>query len=525
MLRYIEYENLERLSARALLIGVLISPIVAVLGVFLFTVGTDEAWIQLLVRGLARGKGYGADSTAYVVHTTGGIFTVVTAFLQWLSGESIWFVRSAAVVTFLGFLFLIDRWAQLFGATSTTRYYATAAFLIVPGTFLLSSSIYGAIITSFLAILAIMAWGHMSQPLPRAIVTGLLMGAAIAVRMNTVFVFCVPVVSVLFESRKRKDEAISAVIAVVTGLVFYGIQKYILFAITATEDLPGVITDNTTQGVLPPIFQAPLYAISIITRNYTIGEKYFPTVLRVLITCLWIWQRPSVSYKKAIDGLLIFAWLLYLSWVAVTPIPHLRYLFPSSAAFGIAGGLVLVTIVERAESLKLLVTTVLVVLLLGSYVRVADEFMVGEYDLISWNWNGRSRRSELKSLRASQFERKTVNYIKTEIPEEDTIATIGFNTSLAFLTKRDIRPIEAHYTMLSENLWLNYKPEDKPAMPRWIVSTTFSDYFRGKKLSLEFDQWLRANCELVEDFQSHRIYRVTGAFPADPMVVLVPEDT
>jgi hypothetical protein len=48
-------------------------------------------------------------------------------------------------------------------------------------------------------------------------------------------------------------------------------------------------------------------------------------------------------------GLLPFAWLSTLAWLIQTPIPHLRYLWPALASFGLMLGLGLAAFEHRSR--------------------------------------------------------------------------------------------------------------------------------------------------------------------------------
>lgn len=509
---------------RYLAIGVVCAPLVALAGAFLMTIGTDESWIQLSIRGLARGKAYGADSEAVIVHTTGGLYTLASCLLQWLSDESLIAVRLLSVGSVIVLLQMLRRQARARGAEGCAELYPAALVVGVPGLLVLGGVAYAAVMASTFALAGILLWGSGRPSRQRAVLAGLVFGLAVGMRMNLAPVLVVPLVTLVTERGRGRRAVAEVGVTLSLALVCVGIQRALLSNWTlsdeALNELPahGVSVAHTLFDAGPGFYVLERLGFLIA------GERYLPSLVRVGITVAWLVTRSRHLERRTLDGLLSFAWALYLGWLFFAPIAHLRYLLPSTLAFAVAGGLVLVDAVHGSLTGRRFSTLACAGVMTLGYLHAGDAILYGEQDLLSWEWNGRAARNwSLAPFSALKAEREVITYIRERIPPEDTVAEVGFGTALAFATGRDIRPVEAHYGRLSRHLWRNYRPHEKPASPKWLVTTPFARFYPGGDPPTRMASWISEHCEPVSSSLTYSLCRLSEELPDDPAVLFPPE--
>jgi hypothetical protein len=506
--------RLLSISEMLLRVGVILVPVACLAGVFLMTVGSDEAWILFGVRGLVEHGRYSAESPFTSVQSTGGMYTILASLLHIVGGGRIEVIRLLSVASVAALLFTLRLWALRFDIKSPHRWLVTAAPLLVPGTMMFGAQAYGEILAFLLVTVGLMLWGELEPgSWRRRLLIGILLGTAAATRPNVMFSLLAPLVVVLLTRSNRKHLIDSALVFVIGGFVFL-LQFYILLA----------LSDNFHWSPVAYAASSPFasqfgYFIPLRLSYWSIEQSFMPFVMAVLISIGWFQTRQGVKKPYGVDALLAFAWLAMLAWLFEAPIPHLRYLWPALAAFSVVGMFALALLLQTQARHVGNVLMVGFALLVTGYFDGIRIFKNGESDILSFELNRESSYSnDYRPFSQVQYQRAIVSRL-LKIPPDEPIATYtDYDVALSFLTRRTVVPVDSYYSGEINKRYVVWRPaaENSSIRPRWIVGTPMLNHKLNKFSSNQLNNWIKENCRVAERQGPYVLYEVIGSFPEKP---------
>lgn len=502
--------RLISISELLLRAGVILVPVICLVGAFLMTAGTDETWILFGARGLVEHGSYAAESPVNSVLSTGGLYTILVSLLHIVGSGQIEVIRILSVVSIAALLFTLHLWAIRVDIPSPHRWLVTAAPLLVPGTFMLGAQAYGTILAVLLLVIGLMLWGELESGTGRRrLLIALLLGTAAATRQEVVFALVAPLFVVLLTRSNRTHFIDSVLVLIIGGFVF-------LFQYFLLETISVNLFSNPESSGLGNPFSDPLaYLIPKRLAFWSISQSFMPFVLAMLISLGWYRARLSVKKPYGLDALLVFAWLAVLAWLVMGPIPHLRYIWPALAAFATVGMFTLALLLNASRLHVGNVIALGFALLVTGYLDGARTFLHGESDILSWQLSRETNYSlEYGPFRHLQYQKAMVNRL-LQIPADEPIATLGFTTSLSYLTRRNIVPVQTYYPDEKELNFVMWRPAilSPPIRPHWIVLTPMINHYKNAHISNQLYEWIKSNCRVADRQGPYVLYEVTGTFP------------
>jgi hypothetical protein len=504
--------GLEKGIERVGKLGVWLAPLLCLAGVYLLAAGTDETWILFGVRGLAEHGRLGADAPFRSVHSTGGLYTAVAVLLHLIGGGRLEILRLVGVVGLAAVLFVVHRWARRLGVAKADAWIVAAAPLALPGTFVLGSQAYGTLPAFLLVLLGLARWGDASGGRwQRCLLVGALLGTAGATRLECAFAAGAPFVVCLL-GREGRRACLDALLVAAIAVGVLAVESGGLLALSV-----GVSASGEAAATGAGFAKGPLaYIIPLRLNAWAIGEGFLPFFVSVLASVAWSAARKRVEAPRGVDALLAFGWLAWLAWLVRSPVPHLRYAWPALASFMFVGALSLVTLARvdplRAPRLGLLGLAFLV----AGTLDGARLFLNGEADVLSWELSGEARQSTQYGPLHARHDQRAMAARLAALPPDAGIGTIGFNSALAFLTRRPVVPIKAFYPAKAAEmdvLGVTWRPSDPSARPQYVVLTPYVNRYPTGYMGAPLADWLEANTELVAKEGPYVLYRVTGAMP------------
>jgi hypothetical protein len=495
--------------------AVIVAPLVCLAGIFLMTAGTDETWILFSVRGLVEHGRYAAESPGNSVLTTGGAYTLLSALLHFIGDGRLEIVRLLSVMSFAALLWTLRLWALRKDITGNLCWLVTAAPLLVPGTFMLGAQAYGAVLAFFLVAVGLMLWGELEPgSIRRRLLIAILLGTAVATRQNVVFALVAPLIVVLL-TRSNRTQLIDSLLVFVLGGLIYFAEKSLLSSISVN-----LISNPGASGLVNPLSIPLGYWIPLRLANWSIAQSFLPLVLCVLVTIGWLRARSLIIKPQGIDALLAFAWMAMLVWMLMAPIPHLRYIWPALAAFAVVGAFSMAMLSIKHALHPGNVLAIGLAIIATGYLDGARTYLHGESDILSWQLNRETGYSlQFGPFRQLQYQQAIVARIE-QLPTDQAIATLGFNTALSFITRRTIVPVKAYYPSEGKQGAVFWKPAEAspPIRPRFILSIPFVNRYPNGYMSHQLYAWLKANTRVVDRQGPYVLYEVTGTFPDTPEV-------
>ena len=147
-------------------------------------------------------------------------------------------------------------------------------------------------------------------------------------------------------------------------------------------------------------------------------------------------------------------------------------------------------------------------------------FLHGESDILSWQLSRETSYSlEYGPFRHLQYQRAIVKRL-LQIPADEPIATIGFNTALSFLIRRTVAPVQVYYPDDGKESAVIWRPAamNPPVRPRWIVFTPMVNHYPNSFLSHQLYEWIKSNCRVADRQGPYVLYEVIGPLPDNPDV-------
>ena len=150
--------------------------------------------------------------------------------------------------------------------------------------------------------------------------------------------------------------------------------------------------------------------------------------------------------------------------------------------------------------------------------------MSGDSDVLSWEWHrGCAQSLQYGPFKPVRAQRDAARRLQ-QIPPDQGIATVGFDTALSYLSRRTVVPIQACYARAESGVD-GVRPNGLPIqpLPRWLVLTPIVNRHRGCHMSPVLHRWMEENCSLRERFGAYVIYEITGRLPETPDVFRLDE--
>jgi hypothetical protein len=501
--------KVERGLVRALAAATVLAALMSLTGIFLLTLGFDEAWILLGIDGIIHPLP--GDMAVAPLVSNGGFFAIGELAVSAIAGKTLWAHRLFVFLCMAGVVALVMRRARKHTGSWTAALIAPAVLLGLPGTLVLAASGH-ATAPAFLLLLGVVELWEVGDRRRwiRWIVCGALAGLAAASRLETVMLLPALLIGSLLEREGRRERLIDAVIAAVVGGVVLVACMMALSHAAAVAGLDSATVTSMT-GVRGAFLDYPR-----LLNKWVIGESFMTPALLVLATVVgWLLTKNGDRAASSAPALLILCgWLLWMAWIARSPIPHLRYLWPALACFAVVLGLGLARLhawgvaheepVARIASLVLALTCI--VTGLGSTLR---DLAQGDANILSWEW---SRETPLDYFRRFQHlsdQRAAAQYLRDHANPDETIGVLGLDVELKYLTGRRLVPLQS---LSNGNAW-----KDTQRLPRRLMLTPMVGSYMY--LSPSGYQWIEKNCVLEAQFGRYCFYRVTGPYPNDPAVL------
>jgi xanthosine utilization system XapX-like protein len=517
-------EVMERISqtiAKAVKLGVLAAPLVSLAGIFILSAGTDETWILFGVRGLVENGRFGVGEPFRGVHSTAGVYTALTALLHVLGHGRLEVVRLVALLGLVGVLVALHRWSLHLGLPKRAAWVVTAAPLALPGTFMLGSQAYGTLLAFLLLLLGLACWGELpAGSWRRRLWAGVLLGAAGATRFECAFAFGAPAVASLLTRDKRRAQLIESLIVLGIAAVVFALLTGALLALSGDVKSGQEVGATGAMGRPGPL----AYLVPLRLNHWAVTQGFLPLCVAALASIGWLTARPRVASPRSVDALLVFGWFAWFAFIMKAPNPHLRYAWPSLASFMCVGTLALATLLRDDPPAAPRLALLGLAFLFAGYMDGARTLLEGESDILSWQWAGEARQSVQYGPLHARHNQRAMAARLAALPADAGVGTIGFDTALAFLSRRPVVPVISFYpstAKTSESGGVTFVPADPATRPRYLVVVPFVNRFPGGQMGAPLHDWMEVNTELVAREGPYLLYRVVGQMPPTPDIFML----
>lgn len=504
------FKGLEKALSAALYISLCAAGLIGASGVWLITLGYDEAWILRGIQGILNTQP--AETAVAPVLTTGGIFALAQVIMTGIFGTELWIQRSFSLVCTALIVVLVWKWSNRSAGTSLAGPLGIAALFATPGFFVLGTTAYATLPALLLVLASFGAYEALSPGTwRRRFVLGLLGGLAAATRFNCGFALPALLVVALFSGQDARRRQLTDVIiasAIGAGILFGCIFLY------ASVGNSGLVT---TQQVTDSALRTSLINYPEYLNRWNTAEGFSPLPLLVLATCVGGFVISRSPERRNVDSssfapwaaLLCFGWMAWAAWLVAAPIPHLRYIMPAVAAFWIVLGLGTASLhawglrcsqpIPRVAALLIALSCTV-----SSIGSTARNLIHGNGNVLAWEWAGQSRTSYFTRFRHKQYQVRAANYLRETTGEGEAVLALGLNQELGYLADRAV--FEAR-VLSQRGFW------DPKTLPRRIVLSPVLGNFLY--LNMETRRWIDENCTLEAQFGPYSFYRVHGSYPEE----------
>ena len=529
-------------SVIAILLGAWI--LLSVACVFWITLGIDEAWVLNGLRSIL--EPHVENLSTEAILTSGGLFSLVNLYLEKYFGSVIWIHRCFSLLCILSLLCLIFRMGMKRDQSWIGGALSIAVLLGIPGMAEVSTLAFGNSIGCLLMVLTGLVWTRTETPgVVRSIITGVLLGSAIACRMEMGLI-AVPLI--LLSVFKRKESGgfnlrlpAGIFVAMVVATVVFGASFYALRSVSSVMQMGQHLVRTAESVGLAANWRTALTDYPRILNKLSIGQSFSPLILLAIASLLPFCVRSEDDAEHRFSVLMVASgWAIALGWLVRSPIPHLRYLWPSLVFFAIPAGLTLARIYQRySKDLQSPVAMSCLILAIASIVGGSSgtvrSIVLGDSDLMSWEWSREVGLDYFRRFEALRDQRDLVNYLKNEIsPDAKIYSTLPYK--LRYLAHRPIIDISAGIgknevvKSFLEPIAGSAKVESQDvAKFTERESQEKTELDSGKKyvvlmpevgtylyMKPDASHWYESHGTLVKQFGRASIYLIEGEWPDDP---------
>ena len=502
--------SLDKVLWLALLALTVLCAVLLVGGVFALTMGYDEAWILLGIENILRAR---APEVAIApVLTSGGVYALVQLAISAVAHNALWAHRVFTVLCTLALAVWVVRMGRDIAGEPRGGLFVLAGLLLAPGTLVLGAMAHATLVAFLMVLLALRTFELTAEHrFVRITATGALAGLAAATRLDCATLLPALPIYALMSGPAAKRERLDAIGAAAAG----GLVLMVSMRLYRAAGVP----DGTEEASAAVAAGLSAFAINYpyLLNKWIIAQGFMPFPLMLgatLVGALLLREyRHTRDPERGLPfwgGLLPFAWLSTLAWLVQTPIPHLRYLWPSLASFGLLLGFGLAAFERRSRERGTAGTRVLMLVLAvaslsmsaGSTLR---DLVHGESNILSWEWAGQSEVSYFTRFRHVLHQHEAVEHLlRTTGPGERVLALVR-DKELGYLAGRDVLELDV---LKARHLY------DPRTLPRKLVMTPIMGNLLF--LSAEGRAWLETNCKLEASFGQYAFYSVVGEYPSDP---------
>lgn len=470
----------------------------------LLTLEADEAWI-LLSTAHAFGVSVPATSSLGPTVTTGGPHLLIHGLIA-LATMDVMVHRAVSVIASAALLWLVYRALRATGSQPGFAAAGTALFATVPGFILQAGLATGEVIATALLIAAAIHWAWRgAASLRAAIVTGLLLGAAIAARVNLAAAALALLAYVLLTRPQNIAVTRRAIAAAFIALVVACVCITIYYK---AGEIPARAGNRAYLAMSTGLDGRKTFGKML--QGIEIANLHLPLLLVVALIGAWLNglpQGPDPRAQRSSDlcGLLLFMGLaMLLAWILIAPIPHLRYLWPAIACMWLSIVVLLLQYwrIARRTALRLMLHALVVVACIYGLMTGVISLANGESLSLAFEAIGASPRSPLRpsqSFRAAADQRAVARYMTAQPSDARFFAPkVEVAYPLTFLSRRTVEPMDA-----------------LPAEGLRFVLISPTD-FTVWQPSVAFEYWLKHDAELVFSSGNYALFLVRSGRELQP---------
>ena len=380
-----ESNSVERATLCCLFAIIILAIVMMFACAYFMTVGTDEAWVLMGIRSCFEPIREGFSS--HLIFTSGGVFTIVQSLVTLIVADSIFVHRLFPLFSMLA-VFAIS--GSLVCGQSLTRcnlytVLIPAVLLIgIPGTLIVGTTALGTAPAFLLLLLASRYWFSTEGRRPSVVIAGLLFGLAAATRMDVVmFAPALIVHAVIFPRTSRPKAILEALVVALIGIAILFANQRLHGAFNA---VPPVDTNTgTSTGVSGNLLDYPR-----LLNKFLIANSMLPLGVIVAISLLVFHRFGEKQDRHWQSFLVCFGIIAWAAWVVRAPIPHIRYLWPSLASFGVLAGINLARLCTRENAsvwLRVFCVGVSVGFAFDGLGTTFRHLVCGQSDFVAWEYS------------------------------------------------------------------------------------------------------------------------------------------
>lgn len=489
--------------------------LLAVACVFFTTLGTDEAWVLSGLKSYL--TGLIPHQTAEPVSTSGGVFAIANLALEYAFGSRVWVHRLFSLACLLVIVVMAGRPQRGARRGAALDVLAVAPLLGIAGTAEVGTTALGTAPAIMLLVVASWTWASAEAPgLGRSLLCGALFGLAAATRFDLVL-FAPALLAVssvrLAPSGPRLRFPWAALVAVLVGLMVF-VANQLLMSAAVHRSATGQAALGETMAVTgiagsfvdyPRLLNRLMVGVGIVS----------PGVLALASGVAFCRREGAdeleTSRRVRLAAVLVAtAWVVWVGWLLRAPVPHLRYLWPSLALIALPAGAGLSALHQRyasggAWSRGVLCRLVALGLVLGGIGGTARSLVLGDSDVLSWEWSREMGLDYFRRFQALRDQRDAIAYLRDRIPHDATVLSYVPHT-LRYLGDRpvvDVGGAEASPSPPGRRTFLVLTP---------AVGTYL--YLRPEAFT-----WIEAEARLVAQFGRYSFYELPEGPPPDPALL------
>lgn len=473
--------------------------------IYFLTLSFDEAWLLSHYQEIFEGERFQYKLIPYAM-TNGGVFVMGGTLLYSLFGSQVWMYRLISYFSVVIISCILWRWSRRRWSDTSASLIVLSVFLGMWGTVELSSLAYACVLAMMFLLIGLnflMSADEKNSLIRSCLFAGLFIGFASSARLNLLAIFPALFLEAILPPGNRKKKMIEA-----CYISLFGTMSFILSQLIVVFITPVPLGELVEYSISFTGFGTLWLDYPRILNKWIVANGFLPIFMMIGVTAYAF--LDSSKYSRAMRLLVVFGWLHWFAWLTRAPIAHLRYLWPTIAAFGIVGGFGLASFyVWAKENSRQALCCAAMVVALGfsaqGFVNGFRSLIHGESNILSWEWSRETPLSNYRWIRYQPDQKKMSEYLTNHVKEGEKVGVLGLDLELELLSGVKIVPLRYYF---EKNIW-----NENPLPKRLLITPMIGVYLY---LDPSISQWMKENLHKEVQFGRYILYQVEGRYPEKP---------
>ena len=241
------------------------------------------------------------------------------------------------------------------------------------------------------------------------------------------------IVSVLWMSDRRR-ELPKAITLILIAVVAFSLSVYALSLFSPNE---AVLLAEAKGGTG---FADIGFNYVKLFRKWEVLNGFLPVALAIAVSIVPYYACSNLfRFRQYLILALAAAWALLSFWLFLSPIPHLRYIWPALMVFFLILGICIGALYQAGtyrgiKWMRISALVITIALQCASVIAATRQIASGNSDILSWEWSRETELQPFSAFKQASMQRTFADYLVGNLPQDEQVGVLGACITLRYLT-------------------------------------------------------------------------------------------